>query len=149
MNTKGIILAGGHGVRLFPHTLSINKHLLPIYDKPMIFYSLSVLMLAKIKNILLITTEKDIEKYQHLLGDGSRLGININYEIQNEPRGICEAFLIGKKFIGNSSVCLILGDNILYGDGLIQSLEEAKKIVTKKRKLLYLDTKLTIRKNLV
>tara|TARA_A100001015_G_scaffold289030_1_gene360463 strand:- start:2201 stop:3079 length:879 start_codon:yes stop_codon:yes gene_type:complete len=134
MNIKGIILAGGHGVRLFPHTLSINKHLLPIYDKPMIFYSLSVLMLAKIKNILLITKEKDIEKYQHLLGDGSRLGIKINYEVQNEPRGICEAFLIGKKFIGNSSVCLILGDNILYGDGLIQSLEEAKKIVTKKKK---------------
>lgn len=134
MNIKGIILAGGHGVRLFPHTLSINKHLLPIYDKPMIFYSLSVLMLAKIKNILLITKEKDIEKYEHLLGDGSRLGIKINYEVQNEPRGICEAFLIGKKFIGNSSVCLILGDNILYGDGLIQSLEEAKKIVTKKKK---------------
>lgn len=134
MSMKGIILAGGNGVRLNPHTLSLNKHLLPIYDKPMIYYSLSVLMLAKIREILLITKKEDIKKFQNLLGNGERLGINIQYEVQNKPKGIAEAFLIGKKFIGNDSVSLILGDNILYGDGLIQLLNDAKKIVNKKKK---------------
>jgi glucose-1-phosphate thymidylyltransferase len=134
MSIKGIVLAGGNGIRLYPHTLSLNKHLLPIYDKPMIYYSLSILMLAKIRNILIITKKEDIKKFKNLLGNGERIGVNITYEVQNKPKGIAEAFLIGKNFIGKSSVSLILGDNILYGEGLIKLLDQAKKIVSKKKK---------------
>ncbi len=124
---KGIILAGGSGTRLYPITYGGNKHLIPVYNKPMIYYSLSILMLSKIKDILLISTSEDLPRYKKLLGDGSHLGINITYEIQDEPKGIAEAFIIGEDFIGNDSVCLILGDNILYGSGLTGLLLKAKE----------------------
>jgi glucose-1-phosphate thymidylyltransferase len=123
---KGIVLAGGTGSRLWPITSSINKHLLPIYDKPMIFYPVSVLMMAGIRDILLITTKSDLCLFKSLLGDGSDWGIQISYEIQEKPAGIAQAFLIGESFIGSSNVALILGDNIFYGDGLIKKLNEAK-----------------------
>ena len=109
---KGIILAGGKGTRLYPITKSTSKQLLPLYDKPMIYYALSTLLLAEIKEILIICMPRDLEAYQHLLGDGDRFGIKIEYTIQEEARGIADAFLIGEKFIGKDSVCLILGDNI-------------------------------------
>jgi glucose-1-phosphate thymidylyltransferase len=115
---KGIVLAGGTGSRLYPLTVSVNKHLLPIYDKPMIFYPISVLLLAGIKEILIITTKKDKNLFHDLLGNGDHLGCNFTYEIQEKPNGIGEAFIIGEKFIGEDSVMLILGDNILYGSGL-------------------------------
>ena len=114
---KGIILAGGSGTRLRPITNSVNKQLLPIFDKPMIYYPLSILMTAKIKDILIITNPKDINQFKNLIGDGSDLGMKIKYAIQDKPRGIAEAFKIGSKFIGNSKVCLILGDNIFHGQG--------------------------------
>ena len=122
---KGIILAGGSGTRLFPITKIISKQLIPVYDKPMIYYPLSNLMLAGIKNILIITTEGDIDKFKYLLGDGSNFGINLTYETQSKPEGIAQAFIIGEKFISNSPVALILGDNIFYGKGITNLLKKA------------------------
>lgn len=127
---KGIILAGGSGTRLYPLTLAVSKQLLPVYDKPMIYYSLSVLMLAGIKDILIISTPQDTPRFTAIFGDGSHLGLSFSYQVQDKPEGLAQAFILGREFIGNDSVCLVLGDNIFYGQGLSVLLQTCARLTT-------------------
>jgi len=122
-------LAGGKGTRLYPSTIAVSKQLLPIYDKPLIYYPLSVLMLADIKEVLVISTPQDIGNYEKLLGDGSKIGIRIEYKVQDMPRGLADAFILGENFLGDDSVCLVLGDNVFYGQNFSGMLRQAKKLV--------------------
>lgn len=134
---KGIILAGGAGTRLYPATLVVSKQLLPIYDKPMIYYPLSVLMLAGIRDVLVISSPQDLPRYQALLGDGSRVGMNFSYTVQPVPDGLAQAFVLGRNFIGNSTTCLVLGDNIFYGNDLAEHVQSAARITNGARVFAY------------